>query len=79
MVGVTISTSVGTVQRVRGKGMPSTHRSGKGDLLVELQVEIPTGLSSAQKKALEAFTATLSESNMPDAKDFAKRAAKYLK
>ena len=48
-------------------------------MLVELQVEIPTGLSSSQKKALEAFTSTLSDSNTPDAKDFAKRAAKYLK
>lgn len=78
-VKIAPGTASGTVQRVRGKGMPSTQRSGKGDLLVELQVEIPTGLSSAQKKAMEAFAATLSDSNTPDAKDFAKRAAKYLK
>lgn len=72
-------TASGTVVRVRGKGMPSTHRSGKGDLLVELQVEIPSNLSSAQKKAFEAFTESLKEDNTPMMKDFTKRAAKYIK
>lgn len=78
-VKVAAGTASGTVQRVRGKGMPSTQRSGKGDLLVELQVEIPTGLNSAQRKALEAFTDLLTEANTPDMKDFSARAAKYLK
>ena len=78
-VKLAAGTASGTVVRVRGKGMPSTHRSGKGDLLVELQVEIPSNLSSSQKKAFEAFTESLKEDNTPMMKDFTKRAAKYIK
>ena len=72
-------TSGGTTFRVRGKGMPSLRGSHVGDLLVEVQVETPVKLNSTQKKALEAFSATLREDNQPETHKFAKRAAKYMK
>ena len=72
-------TTGGTIFRVRGKGMPSLKSSSCGDLMVEIQVETPSDLSSSQKKALEAFTATLKDSNQPEATAFRKKAAKYMK
>ena len=71
--------SGGTIFRVRGKGMPALKGGAHGDLMVEIQVETPVALSSSQKKSLEAFTATLTEANQPEATAFVKRAAKYMK
>jgi len=48
-----------TALRVRGEGVPYIERSGRGDLLCVLQVEVPKKLTEAQRKALEAFAATL--------------------
>ena len=72
-------TQSNTIFRVRGKGMPSLKGSGRGDLMVEVQVETPTRLSSGQEKALKAFCAELKDSNQPEVADFRKRAARYLK
>ncbi len=72
-------TTSGTIFRVRGKGMPSLKGSGRGDLMVEVSVETPSGLNSKQKQALEDFGKTLSASNQPEVQAFAKRAAKYMK
>ena len=72
-------TSSGTIFRVRGKGAPALKGGARGDLMVEVQVETPTRLNAEQKKALAGFTSTLTEENQPEATDFAKRAAKYMK
>ncbi len=72
-------TSSGTIFRVRGKGMPALKGGGRGDLMVEVQVETPTKLSTTQKKALESFTGTLGDDNQPEATDFLRRAAAYMK
>lgn len=72
-------TSGGTIFRVRGKGMPSLKGGSRGDLMVEVQVETPTALNSSQKKALESFIGTLGDGNQPEAVDFLRRAAGYMK
>ena len=72
-------TSGGTTFRVRGQGMPSLRGQGRGDLMVGVMVETPTGLNSKQLKALENFCALLNDDNQPEVRDFAKHAAKYLK
>lgn len=72
-------TSSGTIFRVRGRGAPALKGGARGDLMVEVQVETPTRLNAEQKKALAGFTSTLTEENQPEATDFAKRAAKYMK
>lgn len=72
-------TTSGTIFRVRGKGMPSLKGSGRGDLMVEVNVETPTDLNNKQKQALEGFGKTLSASNQPEVQAFTKRAAKYMK
>ena len=73
-----VGTSGGTIFRVRGKGMPALKGGSRGDLMVEVQVETPVKLDSSQKKALDSFTATLSEKNQPECAAFLKRAEKFM-
>ena len=53
-VKVPAGTSSGRVLRVKGHGGPRPG-GGKGDLLVEVEVEVPRRLSKKEKEALEAF------------------------
>ncbi len=50
-------TQPGTVFKLSRLGMPRLRRRGRGDLLVEMQVVVPTNLSPAQEAALRAFAA----------------------
>jgi len=43
------------VFRLRGKGMPSLHGRGQGDEYVRVIVQVPTKLTSEEKKLLEEF------------------------
>lgn len=45
----------GKVIKLSGKGMPVPGRDGHGDHLIEVLVDIPTKLSSKQKKLLEEY------------------------
>ncbi len=47
-----------TVFRLKGYGIPNLGRSGKGDLLVRVKVQIPKKLSSRQKELLKQFEQT---------------------
>ena len=76
---VPAGTGSGTIFRVRGKGVPELRGSGRGDLMVELTVETPAKLSSAQTKALQAFGYTLKDANQPETTAFRKRADRYLR
>ncbi|MEX2270117.1 MAG: molecular chaperone DnaJ [Vicinamibacterales bacterium] len=46
-------TASGTRLRVRGKGMPSVQGRGKGDLYVQVTVQVPKKLTKEQRAALE--------------------------
>ncbi|MHB8368991.1 MAG: molecular chaperone DnaJ [Leptospirales bacterium] len=48
-------TQPGTVRRVRGKGIANPATKGLGDLVIRLNVEIPTRLTREQKEALERY------------------------
>ncbi len=48
-------TQNGQVFRLRGKGFPNLHTSGKGDELVKIKVEVPTKLTERQKQLLKEF------------------------
>lgn len=50
-------TQNGTVFRLKGYGIPNLGRSGKGDLMVTVRVEIPKKLSNRQKDLLKQFAA----------------------
>ncbi|MBZ6379670.1 molecular chaperone DnaJ [Pacificimonas flava] len=57
MISMKISagTQSGAEFRRRGRGMPGLSSSGRGDLIVEVDVETPTRLSKRQKELLEEF------------------------
>ena len=48
-------TQSGTVQKLRGKGLPSVNGYGKGDLYVKILIWVPHKLSKSEKEAIEAM------------------------
>jgi len=63
-------TQNGKIFRVKGEGFPNVHGHGKGDLMVRIFVETPTGLSEAQKKLLKEFSELEVPNNQPKRKGF---------
>ncbi|MDB2584968.1 molecular chaperone DnaJ, partial [Alphaproteobacteria bacterium] len=62
--------------RLRGKGMPVLRSRSHGDLYVQIDVEVPSGLNKKQQALLDAFTKSLDGSNYPDVSDFTTRSDK---
>lgn len=54
-------TQPGTVFKLSRQGMPRLRGRGRGDLLVEVVVEVPTDLTREQEAALRAFATSLGE------------------
>lgn len=67
---VPAGTQPGTVLRVRGKGIPHRVRGGRGDQLVEVQVEVPTELSDRQKELITELSEELGEAVQPQRRTF---------
>lgn len=61
-IKVKAGTQPGSTQRVRGRGVQGAKKTG--DLLVTLQVAVPTTLNEAQRAALEALRDASSEVNV---------------
>ena len=58
-------TQPGTTFRIRNKGSPVLNGHGKGDLYVEVRVQIPTKLSKRQKELLQELETTAKVDNQP--------------
>ena len=71
-------TQSGTVFRIRGKGMPDPHNRGKGDLLVQTNIEVPTKLGKRQKELLHELAEIEHENVTPDRKGFLDRIKSYF-
>ena len=56
--------------RQRGAGMPVLNGRGRGDMVIEIQVETPTRLSAKQKELLQAFRETETGDECPNSKGF---------
>jgi molecular chaperone DnaJ len=56
-VKVPPGTTTGRVLRVKGRGAPRPG-GGKGDLLVQVEIQVPRRLTKKEKEALEAFAET---------------------
>lgn len=61
------ATQPGTTFRLKGKGVQRLNRSGRGDQLVAVNIEVPKNLNKTQKEALRQFE------NQLDDKNYAKR------
>lgn len=66
-------TQSGTVFRLRQKGIKYLNGRGRGDQYVTVTVEIPKKVTREQRKALEAFEATLKDENYEQRKGFFKK------
>ncbi len=66
-------TQSGTRFRLRGKGIQYLNGRGRGDEYVTVNVEIPKKITREQRKALEAFEATLKDDNYEQRKGFFKK------
>jgi molecular chaperone DnaJ len=72
------ATQSGTTFRVRDKGLPNLRGGRQGDQLVRVQVEVPTTLSSEQRKLLEEFAKISGDANEPTSKSFFEKAKKFF-
>jgi len=58
-------TQPGTTFRIRNKGIPILNGHGKGDLYVEVRVQIPSKLSKRQRELLLELETTAKVDNQP--------------
>jgi molecular chaperone DnaJ len=72
-------TQSGDVFRLRGKGMPDPRRRGKGDLLVEVHVEVPKSLSAKQEELLRQLAAEEHTNVSPQRKKFFEKLKELFK
>ncbi|MBN9501041.1 MAG: molecular chaperone DnaJ [Armatimonadetes bacterium 55-13] len=54
-IGIPAGTQPGTRLQIKGGGLPPLHGGRRGDLIVQVNVKVPTKLSDAQVKLLKEF------------------------
>lgn len=77
-IKVPAGTQGGTVFRLRGRGMPEVGGGRKGDLHIQVSVEVPTNLDNSQKEKLREFAESIGEKNSPMQEGFLERAKKFF-
>lgn len=60
-LAIPAGSQTGTVFRIKDKGVPYLYGSRRGDLLIEVVVEVPKRLTARQKKLLEELAAEFGE------------------
>lgn len=70
MVKIPAGTPSGKIFRLRGKGVADLSGRGHGDLNVRVYVEVPTKLTSEQKKKLEEFAESCGDDHHPEMSSF---------
>jgi molecular chaperone DnaJ len=58
-------TQNGKQLRVRGKGIPLLNENGRGDLIVQVAIQVPRKLSRAQRELVAKLAETMSVENKP--------------
>ena len=70
----------GTVQKIRGKGIPFLRGEGRGDEYVTIKVLTPQNLSDRQKKLLQEFESGLDDNKVhPEKKNFIDKLKSFFK
>jgi molecular chaperone DnaJ len=67
----------GQTVRLRGKGMPSLRTRQRGDLVVQLEVEIPTRLTAKQKALMRELAGLCGEHQNPRSTTFFRKAKQF--
>ncbi len=60
-IRISPGTQHGTVQRLRGEGPPKPGDRTRGDIRYRIEIEVPSDLSSEQKRALGEFAKTMND------------------
>ena len=63
-------TQTGSNFRLKGKGVKNPRTGRYGDLYVKVNIEVPTKLSSKEKKAIKSMAEAFSEDSYPRKKEF---------
>ena len=63
---------------LKEKGIPRLHSNQKGSEILEVKVEVPTGLTTKQKDLLEKFGDSLNEKNYKNSKSFLDKLKKFF-
>ncbi|MGE9268230.1 MAG: DnaJ C-terminal domain-containing protein, partial [Verrucomicrobiales bacterium] len=77
-IKIPAGTQGGTTFRLRDRGIMSLTTKRKGDLHVEVQVEVPTKLNSQQKEKLKEFAESIGEENSPIQDSFLDKAKRFF-
>ena len=72
-------TQPGSLFRLKGKGVKNVQGYGHGDLMVRVNVEIPSRLNAAQKAKLEEFAQLCDENVHPLSKNFLDKAKRLFR
>ena len=77
-IKIPAGTQGGTTFRLRGRGIKELRSGAKGDLHVEVQVEVPTKLNGEQKEKLKEFSESIGAKNNPMQESFFKKAKSFF-
>lgn len=71
-------TQSGTTFRLKGRGLPQLRGGGQGDQLIRVHVEVPSALTSEQRRKLEEFAEACGDADEPVARSFFEKAKKFF-
>lgn len=77
-IKVPAGTQTNTSFRLREKGLPSLQTTRNGDLIVNVQVEVPVKLSKKQEEMLKEFAETVTDKNHPVGEGFFEKAKRFF-
>ena len=77
-IKIPAGTQGGALFRVRGRGMPTLSSTHRGDLHVEIQVEVPTRLNHEQQEKLREFSESIGDHNSPMQESFFEKAKRFF-
>jgi len=78
-ISIAPGTQSGDLFRLAGKGLPDVEGHGRGDILVQVVVEVPKRLSRRQEDLLRELAATEEKGVLPHRESFLERLAKCLR
>jgi len=78
-VKIPAGTQSGTIFRLKGRGLKNLQGYGQGDLHVRVSVEVPTHLTSEQRRKLEEYAALCNGKESPLAQGFFEKAKRFFK
>ena len=76
---IPVGTQTGTTFRLKEQGVPALRGGRKGDLLIRVQVEVPTKLTSEQTAKLEDYAEACGDPANPVGESFVEKAKKFFR